>query len=81
MVAFIFKKEKSAQLEGLTPGQRVKIVFAVAGREWTDPKTGKVRYFSDLTALRLERLDETMSAPEAAMPDDMTAEPGIDIPF
>ena len=34
------------------------------GREWTDPKTGKVRYFSDLTALRLERLDETMSVPE-----------------
>ncbi len=81
VVAFIFKKEKAAQLEGLTPGQRVKIGFAVDGREWTDPKTGKVRYFSDLTALRLERLDETMSAPEAAMPDDMTAEPGIDIPF
>ena len=81
VVAFIFKKEKAAQLEGLAPGQRVKIGFAVDGREWTDPKTGKVRYFSDLTALRLERLDETMSAPEPAMPDDMTAEPGIDIPF
>ncbi len=40
-----------------------------------------IEVISDLTALRLERLDETMSAPEAAMPDDMTAEPGIDIPF
>ena len=28
---------------------RVKVGFAVDGREWTDPKTGKVRYFSSLS--------------------------------
>ena len=81
VVAFSFKKDNAAMLDGMSPGARVKVGFAVDGREWTDPKTGKVRYFSDLTALRLERLDETMPGPEAAMPDDMTAEPGIDIPF
>ena len=69
VVAFAFKKDNAAKLDGIVPGMRVKVGFAVDGREWTDPKTGKVRYFSDLTALRLERLDETMSVPEVAVPD------------
>ena len=66
VVAFAFKKENTAKLEGLVPGMRVKVGFAVDGREWTDPKTGKIRYFSDLTALRLERLDSEMPVPEVA---------------
>ena len=83
VVAFAFKKDNAAKLDGIVPGMRVKVGFAVDGREWTDPKTGKVRYFSDLTALRLERLDETMSVPEVAVPDDVTAELDNDreIPF
>ena len=83
VVAFSFKKEHAAKLEGLALGLRVKIGFAVDGREWTDPKTGKVRYFSDLTALRLERLDETEPVPEPAVPDDVTAEldNNSEIPF
>ena len=81
VVAFAFKKDNAAKLEGIVPGLRVKVGFAVDGREWTDPKTGKVRYFSDLTALRLERLDGEMPVP--AVPDDMTAELDNDskIPF
>ena len=43
VVAFAFKKEKATLLDGLTPGMRVKVGFAVDGREWTDPKNGKVR--------------------------------------
>ena len=83
VVAFSFKKENTAKLEGMAPGLRVKIGFAVDGREWTDPKTGKVRYFSDLTALRLERLDGEVSVPEPAVPDDVTAEldNNSEIPF
>ena len=71
VVAFSFKKEKASMLDGMVPGVRVKVGFAVDGREWTDPKTGKVRYFSDLTALSLERLDETVPVPETAMPDEV----------
>ena len=69
VVAFAFKKERVALLDGIVSGTRVKVGFAVDGREWTDPKTGKVRYFSDLTALHLERLDETVPVPEVAVPD------------
>ena len=71
VVAFSFKKEKAALLDGMSPGARVKVGFAVDGREWTDPKTGTVRYFSDLTALRLERLDGAVAVPEPAIPDDV----------
>ena len=69
VVSFSFKKDNAALLDGMSPGARVKVGFAVDGREWTDPKTGTVRYFSDLTALRLDQLDETMPVPEVAVPD------------
>ena len=44
VVAFTFKKDNAAKLDGVKPGMRVKVGFAVDGREWTDPKTGKVRF-------------------------------------
>ena len=71
VVAFSFKKDNAALLDGMSPGARVKVGFAVDGREWTDPKTGKVRYFADLTALRLERLDGMVEVPEPAIPDEV----------
>lgn len=58
IVAFTFKKEAVGKLEGLKPGDRVKVGFAVDGREWTDPRTGATRYFTDLTALVLEKLTD-----------------------
>ena len=73
VVAFSFKKDNAALLDGMSPGARVKVGFAVDGREWTDPKTGNVRYFSDLTALRLERLDGVVEVPEPAVPDNVTS--------
>ena len=61
---------------------RVKVGFAVDGREWTDPKTGKVRYFSDLTALRLEQLDGVEKELEPADPSGLPPEPDDgDMPF
>ena len=72
VVAFAFKKDNVAKLDGVRSGQRVKVSFAVDGREWTDPKTGKVRYFADLTALRLEVLDGA-AVPPPAEPGDMAS--------
>ncbi len=82
VVAFAFKKDNVAKLEGVKPGMRVKVGFAVDGREWTDPKTGKVRYFSDLTVLRLERLGDAEAVPELAEPNNLPPDPDDgDIPF
>ena len=72
VVAFAFKKDNVAKLDGVKPGARVKVGFAVDGREWTDPKTGKVRYFVDLTALRLEVLDG-VAVPPPAEPEDQSS--------
>ena len=71
-MAFAFKKENAAKLDGVRSGQRVKVSFAVDGRKWTDPKTGKVRYFVDLTALRLEVLDG-VAVPPPAEPEDQSS--------
>ena len=83
VVAFAFKKENSAKLGGVAEGMRVKVGFVVDGHEWTDPKTGKVRYFSDLTALRLECLGGAVGMLEPAEPNVMPvgAEDEIEIPF
>lgn len=83
-VAFTFKKENTAKLEGISEGARVKIGFVIDGREWTDPKTGNVRYFTDLTALRLDLLGDAAS-PDGPSPDFLPEEPlqdlDGDIPF
>jgi len=68
VVAFVFKKDAISKLAGVTPGAHVKVGFVVDGREWTDPKTGMVRYFSDLAALRLEVDGHQELAPEPADP-------------
>ena len=82
VVAFAFKKDNVAKLEGVKPGMRVKVGFAVDGREWTDPKTGKVRYFSDLTALRLDHLGDAEVVPKPAEPNNLPPDPDDgDIPF
>ena len=83
VVAFTFKKDNAAKLDGVKPGMRVKVGFAVDGREWTDPKTGKVRYFSDLTALRLERLDGEVQVPEPTVPPEGVSDvdDGTELPF
>ena len=73
-------------IEAIRPGQRVKIVFAIDGREWTD-NYGKTRYFTDLTGLKLEVLGaaKTQSAapvpPPAEPPPKKADEVSDDIPF
>jgi hypothetical protein len=78
VVAFTFKKDNAAKLDGISVGARVKVGFVVDGREWTDPKTGNVRYFNDLTGLRL---DVTEGAGAGTPPADGDFGPDGDIPF
>jgi len=53
-VTFNFKRDNAAQLKGVSVGEAVTVTFALDGREWTDPRTNKVRHFSDLVGLRVE---------------------------
>ena len=70
-IAFTFKKDSTGLLEGVKSGQRVKIRFAIDGREWTNPQ-GQVKYFTDLTGLKLEVLNADGSSTE---PVPVPAEP------
>jgi len=88
-IAFTFKKDNCALLANVQPGQRAKVRFAIDGRVWQDPKTGKNRYFTDLTALKLEILNgdgtSTEPLPEPAEPPADVAAPAAgdpdDLPF
>ena len=85
-IAFTFKKDNTAKLNGVVPGQRAKVRFAIDGRIWQDPKTGKNKYFTDLTALNLELLDADGSSSEpmpepAEVPPDVLAGDTDDLPF
>jgi len=73
-IAFTFKKDATTMLDGLHEGQRAKIRFAIDGRVWNDPKTGKDKYFTDLTGLKLEVLNSDGSSTE---PVPAPAEPDI----
>lgn len=66
VVAFSFKKNNCSLLDTVKVGSRVKIGFAVDGRAWQDPRTGAVRYFNDLTALKLDVEGATEVPPPAA---------------
>ena len=84
-IAFTFKKDAANVLNSVKEGQRVKIRFAIDGREWTNPQ-GQVKYFTDLTGLNLEVLNgdgtSTEPVPAPAEPD-IPADAGEvdDMPF
>ena len=82
IMCFAFKQERVRMLDGVKTGQRVKVAFAIDGREWKD-KNGKVRYFTDLTGLKLTPLD-VVEEPKTdpAAPTDRTQTDGTDdLPF
>ena len=72
-IAFTFKKDATSILDTVREGQRAKIRFAIDSRAWDDPKSGKTRYFTDLTGLKLEVLNadgsSTEPVPAPAEPD------------
>jgi len=85
-IAFTFKKDSTSVLDGVHEGQRAKIRFAIDGRVWNDPKTGKDKYFTDLTGLKLEVLNADGSSTEpvpAPAEPDFPADAGAvdDMPF
>lgn len=85
-IAFTFKKDATNVLDNVQKGQRAKIRFAIDGRVWNDPKSGKDRYFTDLTGLKLEILREdgtsTEPVPAPVEPEDLADPDDLDdMPF
>lgn len=76
-IAFTFKKDNVSLLDNVQPGQRAKIRFAIDGREWTNPQ-GQVKYFTDLTGLKLELLNADGSSTEPVPAPPPMDDPSVD---
>ena len=61
-VPVVFKGDDVALVDSLVKGAEIKVGFSIEGREWQDPKTGRLRCFCDLTA---HAVDVTAGAPTA----------------
>ncbi len=72
-VMFVLTKDRTSRLDGVKIGEHVKLSFAIDGREWNDPNTGRVRNFTDLTVLKIERLGGADAAPAANQPAQVPA--------
>ena len=58
----VFTNDDVSLVDGLAVGAEIKVAFSIDGRDWQDPKTGKVRCFCNLTAHKVE---VTAAAPTA----------------
>lgn len=80
LVAFEFVNDKTSLLDPYAPGDTVEVSFSLRGREWTNEKTGEVRFFNTLSAFKVEgeagtAPARTMSAPVSEEEEDE------DLPF
>ena len=75
---FQFKKDNAKLLDGVGFGAKVKITFAIDGREWPVPKTSEVKCFCDLTALKLEVLEKGAAVPPPQKKPPTTPPTSID---
>ncbi len=74
-VLFRVVKDRCATLDGIAVGERLKVTFDIRGREYQG------RYFVNLEAFRIDRMDGTEEAPPEDMPP--ADEPPLDdsMPF
>ena len=82
---FVLKgKDNVGKADGIAKGDSVIVKFAVDGRGWDDPKTGKTRFFSELTAVKVEKVggaQPSVSVPDAPVPPDDFSAADEDLPF
>jgi len=54
-ITFQLVQESCDLLDGMKPGEEVKVLFNLKGREWTSPQ-GELKHFNSLDAWRVERV-------------------------
>jgi single-strand DNA-binding protein len=60
-VKFQFTQDKCSALNSFQQGEKVKLVFGLSGREATS-KDGNLVYYTNLSAWKLERIDDGAGA-------------------
>ncbi|WP_075603599.1 DUF3127 domain-containing protein [Saccharicrinis aurantiacus] len=82
-IKFQLTQDRCSQVDGFSVGEPVKVSFNIRGRKWE--KDGKVNYFSNLEAWRLEKVQPN-TAPDMPPPAFTESEvppagPNEDLPF
>lgn len=82
-IKFQLTQDRCAAIDSIDNGDKIKVTFNIRGRKWE--KDGKVNYFSNLEAWRVEKADGT-SSPSNEMaqtaPSSLSAESADDdLPF
>ncbi len=72
-IKFQLTQDKCSLLDAFNPGEEIKVNFNLRGRKWE--KDGKVSYFTNLEAWKIEHLTASRDNP------DMANIPGEDIPL
>ena len=78
-VAFEVRDKQADDLAALRVGDTVTVNFNLRGREWTDPKTGKVKYFGSNQVWKIELAAGKPRGAQSAT--GYGAGPDDDIPF
>ena len=73
-VKFTAVKDKCEKLEGIKEGDLVEVKFDVRGREWND------KYFVDLNAWDIKKMDAEVGAPAGDQGQPATATAGPSVP-
>ncbi len=76
-IKFQLIMDKCSLLDSFQTGEDIKVHFNLRGRKWE--KDGKVSYFTNLDAWKLEKISEGNAAPQAnPLPPDEIPIPGED---
>lgn len=82
-VKFQLTQDRCSAVDSVQDGDQIKVNFNIRGRKWE--KDGKVNYFSNLEAWRIESVSAQTPPPDAPAQYQQTdippAEEGDDLPF
>jgi hypothetical protein len=74
-LAFTLKKDNTGLVNETYKGRILKVTGFVESRDWQDPQTGKVKFFTDVVAVKVALADASADVPPPAEPpedlDDM----------
>ncbi len=68
LIKFQTIQDRTAILDSFSIGDNVKVSFGIKGRKWE--KDGKISYFTNLEAWRIEAVQTEMAPPQMQPPDD-----------
>jgi len=74
-IQFQVVQDRCDLLDKVLVGQEVNVTFFLRGREWTNPKDGKVVFFNTLDAWKVEAVGGANNAAATAAKIDKTIPP------